>query len=102
MPKLGRNQAGGLHSKRSVMQAINLPGAGSLKRPDHILLDPITDKAQRTVSTVLCFSGMTVLPFWHAISASLACHFCSALAKSHKYQHSYCSSIEKLNVTLHE
>ncbi len=55
MPKLGRNQAGGLHSKRSVMQAINLPGAGSLKRPDHILLDPITDKAQRTVSTVLSF-----------------------------------------------
>lgn len=47
--------ARGLHSKRSVMQAINLPGAGSLKRPDHILLDPITDKAQRTVSTVLSF-----------------------------------------------
>jgi hypothetical protein len=50
MFKLGRNQVGGLHSKNVVMQANNSPGAGSLKRPEHILLDPITDKAQRTVS----------------------------------------------------
>ncbi len=61
MLKLGWNQVRGLHSKNVVMQAINSPGAGSLKRPDHILLDPITDKAQRTVSVHFCFSGLPIL-----------------------------------------
>ena len=43
------------------MQAVSSPGAGSLKRPEHILLDPITDKAQRTVSIRFCFSGTLLL-----------------------------------------
>ncbi|DBB03074.1 TPA: hypothetical protein ACH3X1_013389 [Trebouxia sp. C0004] len=37
-----------LQSIFDFQEAINLPRAGSLKRPEHILLDPITDKAQRT------------------------------------------------------
>ena len=61
MFKLGRNQVGGLHSKNVVMQANKSPGAGSLKRPEHILLDPITDKVQRTVSVHFCFSGLPLL-----------------------------------------
>ena len=61
MLKVGCNQVGGLHSKNVVMQANNSPGAGSPKRPEHILLDPITDKAQRTVSVCCFFSGSSFM-----------------------------------------
>ncbi|KAL0027136.1 hypothetical protein WJX79_009492 [Trebouxia sp. C0005] len=37
-----------LQSIFDFQEATNLPGASSLKRPEHILLDPITDKTQRT------------------------------------------------------